>query len=57
MVNEELRASLKQIGKWYAAIFGIETIILVDSNPGQFLPHAGNLVAATCQFFFGFEQF
>src|SRR5205823_12551186 len=56
VVDEELRASLEEIGQGRRALVGVETVLLVDRDPGQLLPPSRQLVTPPCQLFLGFEQ-
>jgi hypothetical protein len=46
VVNEELRAPSEEIGERRSTLVGLEAVLLVDSNPRQFLPLPRQLVAA-----------
>jgi hypothetical protein len=46
MINEELRAFPEEVGEGRFALVGLESILLVDPNPGQLLPPPRQLVAA-----------
>jgi len=56
VVDKELRASLEEIGEGRRAIIGLETVLLVDSNPRQLLPPLCQFVATPCQLLLGLEQ-
>src|SRR5205814_7689717 len=56
MIDEELRAYPDKIREGCFSFIGLESVILVDSNPGQFLPPPSQLVAAPRQFLLGLEQ-
>ena len=49
--------SSEEIGQGHCALVGFEAILLVDSNPGQFLSHLRQLVAAPRQGLLGLKQF
>ena len=46
VVDEELRAASEKIGEGRLALVGLETVLLVDLNPGQILPLLRQLVAS-----------
>src|SRR6185437_2572324 len=56
MVDKELRAAAEQVGQRLAPLFRVEAIRLVESDPGQRLALAGDLVAAPRQLLLGLEQ-
>src|SRR5437660_11778809 len=56
VVDEELRAPSEEVCDRGAPLVGLESILLVDSNPRQFLPTSRQLVAASCEFLLCFEQ-
>ena len=49
VIDEQLRASSEEIGEGCCALVGLETVRLVDANPGQFLPPVRQFVAAPRQ--------
>ena len=50
VVDEELRAPPEEIGQRDVPLVGLESILLVDPDPRQFLTSPRQLVAATGQF-------
>src|SRR5205814_8893987 len=56
MIDEELRASPEKIREGCFSFIVLESVILVDSNPGQFLPPPSQLLAAPRQFLLGLAQ-
>jgi hypothetical protein len=56
VIDEELRASSEEIGEGRYALVGLESVLLVHSNPGQLLPPPRQLVAAPGQLLLGLEQ-
>ena len=56
VIDEELRASSEQIGKRRHALVGLETVLLVNSNPRQPLPPLRQFVATPRQRLLGLEQ-
>src|SRR5258708_4126245 len=56
VIDEELGASTEEIGERCCALFCVESILLVDSHPGQLLASPRQFVAAPCQVFLGLEQ-
>src|ERR1051325_2122432 len=56
MINEKLRATLKEVCQRSAPFVGFEPILLPNGNPRQFLSLSCDLVAAPRQFLFGLEQ-
>src|SRR5579859_3319813 len=57
VIDEELRASSKEIGKRGRAPISLESVLLVDSDPGKRLPLPCHLVALPRQRLLGLEQF
>src|SRR5208283_4623419 len=56
VVDEELRAPSKEVCQRGAPLVGVESILLVDPNPRQFLPPPRQLVAAPRQLLLLLEQ-
>src|SRR5215212_6383678 len=56
VIDEELRASSEQIGERRYAFVGLETVLLVNSNPRQPLPPLPQFVATSRQRLLGLEQ-
>jgi hypothetical protein len=56
VVNNELRASSKEISEGHFPFIRLEAVILGDSNPRQFLSPPRDLVTAPRQFFFRLKQ-
>src|SRR5262245_44973032 len=56
VVDEELRATVEEIGERGAPLVGLEAVLLLDSHPRQLLPRPGQLVAAPGQLLLGLEQ-
>jgi hypothetical protein len=56
VVDEELRAPTEQVSERCGAGFGLEPVVLLDRDPGQFLATAGEVVTAAGQLFLGLEQ-
>jgi hypothetical protein len=48
-MDEQLRASFEQIGQRRRALVGLETVLLVDPDPGQLLPAPRQFVAVPRQ--------
>jgi hypothetical protein len=46
VIYEELRASSEEVCQGGATLVSLESILLVDTNPRQFLPPPGKVVAA-----------
>ena len=46
VVYEQLRAAVEEIGERLRAVLGLEPVVLLDRDPGQLAPLAGQLVAA-----------
>ena len=51
MIDDELAAILKELGKRNGAGNVFELITLVDLNPGQISPAFGELIVQPCQRF------
>jgi hypothetical protein len=56
VIDEELRASAKEVPWCGASLVGLESIVLVDPNPRQLLPSSRQLVAAPHEFLFSLQQ-
>src|SRR5581483_7750160 len=56
MVHEKLRASLEEVRKRSRPVVGIETVLLVDSDPRQFLAPSRKFITAPGEFLFRAEQ-
>src|SRR6516164_5624886 len=56
MIDEELRTPSEQVRQRGAPLVGVESILLVDPNPGQFLPLLRQLVAAPRKLLLRLEQ-
>src|SRR6266536_1351249 len=56
VVDKELRTPTKEVGQRGAAFIGLEAISLVNGNPREFLPLAGQLVAAMRELLLRLEQ-
>jgi hypothetical protein len=56
VIDEKLRASSEQIGERRHALLGLETVLLVDSNPRQPLLPLRQFVATPRQRLLGLEQ-
>src|SRR5262245_11149389 len=55
VIDEELRAPLEEVLQRGAPFLGLESVLLVDPNPRQFLTLLGQLVAAPHQFLLGLK--
>jgi hypothetical protein len=56
VVDEQLRAAVEQPGQSLCPGVGLEVVGLLERDPGQLEPLAGELVAATRQFLLAGEQ-
>src|SRR5262249_33557413 len=56
VIDEELRASLEEIGECGVALIGVESVRLVDADPRQLPPPLRDLVALPRECFLGVEQ-
>src|SRR5262245_33919479 len=56
VINEELRAPTEEIRQRGAALFGLESIRLVNPHPWQLLTLLGQRVAAPREILLGLEQ-
>ncbi|MCY1179150.1 hypothetical protein D9M73_195320 [compost metagenome] len=56
MVDQQLRAPLKEFGQGGAAVVGIEAVRLVEAKPWQCLALPGHIIAASGQRLFRFKQ-
>src|SRR2546421_4244824 len=56
VIGEELRASSEEIGEGCCALVGLETVLLVDSNPGELLSPPREFVATPRQRLLSLEQ-
>src|SRR2546426_6193013 len=56
MIDEQLRASSEEVCQRGAPLVRLESILLADPDPRQFLPPPRQLVAAPCEFLFRLEQ-
>ena len=56
MIDEELRAPPEQVRKRSLALVGVEPVVLVDADPGQFLAPLRELIALPRQRLFRIEQ-
>ena len=56
VVDEELRAPSEEVCQRGAPFIGLESILLVDPNPRQFLPPPRQLVAAPRELLLRLEQ-
>src|SRR5258708_2393667 len=56
VVDEELRTSSEEIGEGHCVLVGLEAVLLVDPDPGQFLPPPRQLVALPRQRLLGLQQ-
>src|SRR5262245_8860588 len=56
VVDEELRAPSEEVRQRGLPLVGLESILLVDSNPRQLLPPPRQLVAAPRELLLRFEQ-
>jgi len=56
VINEELRSPSEEISEGRFPFIDLEAVLLLDTNPRQFLPLSGKLVAAPRQLLLGFEQ-
>src|SRR5438309_224249 len=57
VIDDELRASFKEISQRRFPSIRLETVILSDWNPRQFLPPLRQFVAAPRQFLLRLKQF
>ncbi len=57
VIDEELGPPSEEIGESRCALVGLEAVLLLDSIPGQVLPHLRHFVTASGQRFLGLEQF
>src|SRR6266568_1952347 len=46
VVNEQLRTTVEELDRRLRPVVGLEAVVLLDCDPGQRLPLAGELVAA-----------
>src|SRR5262249_12677445 len=56
VVDEELRTASEEVGQRGVPLVGLESILLVDSNPRQLLPPLRQLVAAPRELLLRLEQ-
>src|SRR5207245_4266626 len=56
MIDEKLRTFPEEISEGRLSFVGLESVVLVDSNPGQLLPPPRQLIAAPRHFLLGLEQ-
>src|SRR5947207_603701 len=56
MIDEELRAPSEEVCQRGAPFVGLEAVLLVNSNPRQFLPFSRQLIAPPRKILLGFEQ-
>src|SRR5438445_11138509 len=56
VVDKKLRTPTKEVGQRSAAFVGLEAISLVNGHPREFLPLAGQLVAAMRELLLRLEQ-
>jgi hypothetical protein len=56
VVDDELGSPVEEILECCFASVGIEAIFLLDADPGECLPLAGELVASVSQLLLGSEQ-
>src|SRR6266567_351238 len=56
VLDDQLRASLEQVGQGCRAFVDVEPVLLVDPDPGQLLPPPRELVAAPGQLLLGVQQ-
>src|SRR2546425_740437 len=56
VVDEELRAPSEEVCQRGAPLVGLESVLLVDPDPGQLLPSPRQLVAAPRKFFLRLQQ-
>ena len=57
VIDEQLRASGEELSERRRAVIRLEAVLLVDSNPGQFLPPPRQLIAPPSKILLGLEQF
>jgi hypothetical protein len=46
VIDEKLRAPVEQLGKRFRSVVGLEAVVLLDRDPRQLAPLAGELIAA-----------
>src|SRR5258708_31545425 len=56
MIDEKLRAALEEVRKQSLPLVGVEPVVLVDADPGQFLAPLRELIALPRQRLFRIEQ-
>ena len=56
VIDEKLGAAAEQVRKRRRPLIGVECVVLVDPDPGQFQPLPGDLVAPTGQLLLCSEQ-
>src|SRR6266851_485104 len=56
VIDDQLRASLEQVGQGCGAFVDVEPVLLVDPDPGQLLAPPRELVAAPGQLLLGVQQ-
>jgi hypothetical protein len=56
VVDQQLRAAVEQLGERLRTFLGVETVLLLDPNPGQLAPLAGELVTQARVFLLACEQ-
>jgi hypothetical protein len=56
VVDEQLGPAVEEIGEALSAVLALEPVVLLDRDPGQLAPLAGQLIAAACELFLLLEQ-
>jgi hypothetical protein len=56
VVDEQLGATLEELGERLLTVLGMEEVVLIDRNPGQLLTRARDLIACAKVPLLGFEQ-
>src|SRR5688500_9999500 len=56
VVDDKLRPPAEQVFERSAPLFGLESVLLVNPNPGQLLPLPRQLVAAPRKLLLGLQQ-
>jgi len=56
VVDDQLRASVEELGKGPRAFVGLEAVLLLDRDPGQLLSLSSELVTAAGQLLLALQQ-
>ena len=52
MINDQLSASVEQVGERFFAVWSVEHVVLLDLDPGQLATLGTQLIAQPGEFFF-----